>query len=162
MPESLRGRIGADDAARAFARRTPAGSSRRGFCAQVGLAVLGLAVGLPESAAVADMPAKLPLPAGFRYPNGVAAAPDGTLFVGSVVGGQVLRRAPGFDRWDTLFAGSEAIFASTTLRLDVDRNLLWGLRRISSGRGSRTERRGGVLIGSTAWMPARAPCAACS
>ncbi|QRK09579.1 SMP-30/gluconolactonase/LRE family protein [Archangium violaceum] len=68
---------------------------------------------------------RLPLPAGFTYPNGIAHAEDGTLFVGSVSNGRILRRAPGGD-WTVLFPGSKEVFAVTSLRLDVARGLLWG------------------------------------
>ena len=68
---------------------------------------------------------RLPLPAGFTYPNGIAHAEDGTLFVGSVSDGRILRRAPGGD-WTVFFPGSEEVFAVTSLRLDAPRGLLWG------------------------------------
>ncbi|WP_205525762.1 SMP-30/gluconolactonase/LRE family protein [Pyxidicoccus trucidator] len=68
---------------------------------------------------------RLPLPMGFAYPNGIAHAEDGTLFVGSVSTGRILRRPPGGD-WTVLFPGSEDVFSVTSLRLDVPRGLLWG------------------------------------
>lgn len=69
---------------------------------------------------------RIPLPAGFAYPNGIAQGADGTLYVGSVTSGQVLRLRPGVSDWETLFAGSPAIFAGTSLRLDERHGLLWG------------------------------------
>lgn len=68
---------------------------------------------------------RLSLPSGFAYPNGIAHAEDGTLFVGSVPTGRVLRRPPGGE-WSVLFPGSEEVFAVTSLRLDAPRGLLWG------------------------------------
>ncbi|QRO00840.1 SMP-30/gluconolactonase/LRE family protein [Archangium violaceum] len=68
---------------------------------------------------------RLPLPEGLTYPNGITHAEDGTLFVGSVSNGRILRRAPGGE-WTVLFPGSEEIFAVTSLRLDAPRGLLWG------------------------------------
>lgn len=65
------------------------------------------------------------LPAGGRYPNGIAHAADGTLYVGLVTSGRILRKPPGGE-WETFFAGSPAIFAATALRLDEPRGLLWG------------------------------------
>ncbi|HEK3624918.1 TPA: hypothetical protein SMW24_000960 [Pseudomonas aeruginosa] len=65
------------------------------------------------------------LPAGARYPNGIAHAADGTLYVGLVTSGRILRKPPGGE-WETFFAGSPAIFAATALRLDEPRGLLWG------------------------------------
>ena len=70
-------------------------------------------------------PERLSLPPGFTYPNGITHAEDGTLFVGSVSSGRILRRAPGGD-WTELFPGSEEVFAVTSLRLDAPRGLLWG------------------------------------
>ncbi|MCP3163686.1 hypothetical protein LZ199_12410 [Myxococcus sp. QH3KD-4-1] len=89
---------------------------------------------------------QLPLPAGFTIPNGIAHAQDGTLYVGSVADGRVLRRAPG-GAWTELFAGSEQVFSVTSLRLDAPRNLLWGtspdamgLLRPKGAVGARTAR----------------------
>jgi sugar lactone lactonase YvrE len=67
----------------------------------------------------------LTLPAATRYPNGIAQARDGTLYVGQVTSGRVLRKRPGQD-WDVLFPGSAEIYAGSSLRLDESRGLLWG------------------------------------
>jgi sugar lactone lactonase YvrE len=69
---------------------------------------------------------RLALPDGFRYPNGIARDAGGTLYVGSVVSGQVLARGPDAATWRVLHAGSEDVFASTSLRLDEPRGILWG------------------------------------
>ncbi|WP_224368926.1 Vgb family protein [Hyalangium versicolor] len=68
---------------------------------------------------------RLPLPEGFTYPNGIAHAEDGTLYVGSVSSGRVLQRKPG-GTWQVLFPGSDEVFSVTSLRLDAPRGLLWG------------------------------------
>lgn len=65
------------------------------------------------------------LPPGALYPNGIAHASDGTLYVGLVTSGRILRKHPGKD-WETFFEGSDTVFASMTLRLDEQRGLLWG------------------------------------
>ncbi|MGV0741889.1 Vgb family protein [Mycolicibacterium sp. XJ870] len=65
------------------------------------------------------------LPAEMAYPNGVAVASDGTLYVGQITAGSIHRRSPGGD-WSTVHPGSPGVFAATTLRLDEPRALLWG------------------------------------
>lgn len=68
----------------------------------------------------------LMLPQGFRYPNGIAIDQTGTLFVGSAETGTILQRSPRSD-WQTLRQGRDAqVFAGTSLRLDEDRQVLWG------------------------------------
>jgi sugar lactone lactonase YvrE len=65
------------------------------------------------------------LPSGFQYPNGIARAEDGTLYVGSVLSGRLLRiQANG--QIEEFFPGNEEIFAVTSLRLDEARGILWG------------------------------------
>lgn len=86
---------------------------------------------------------RIELPEGFQYPNGIAHASDGALFVGSVTSGRILKSRPG-SGWKTLFAGSNQIFAGTTLRLDEPRGLLWGASPDFLGRkraGGSIERR---------------------
>lgn len=65
------------------------------------------------------------LPPGELYPNGIARASDGTLYVGLVTSGRILRKRPDED-WTLFFGGAETVFASTSLRLDEQRGLLWG------------------------------------
>lgn len=71
------------------------------------------------------LPAALALPGAAAYPNGIAAARDGTLFAGFVASGLILRQRPG-QGWETLSDGSGAVYAATSLRLDATRGLLWG------------------------------------
>lgn len=65
------------------------------------------------------------LPASFQYPNGIARAEDGTLYVGSILSGRILQIQPN-GGIETLFQGSDDIFAVTSLRLDESRSILWG------------------------------------
>ncbi len=83
------------------------------------------------------------LPAGFQYPNGIAAAADGSLYVGSVTSGTILKVSPA-GVIETFFAGNDDVFAGTALRLDETRGLLWGASPDFLGRrqpdGSMTRR----------------------
>jgi sugar lactone lactonase YvrE len=65
------------------------------------------------------------LPPQFQYPNGITHASDGTLYVGSVTSGQILRITPD-GKITPFFAGTDDIFAATSLRLDEQRGILWG------------------------------------
>jgi hypothetical protein len=68
---------------------------------------------------------RIALPKDGVYPNGITHAEDGTLYVGQITQGGVLRRDPDGD-WSKLYPGSPTIFAGTSLRLDEQRNVLWG------------------------------------
>lgn len=76
-------------------------------------------------AAPAQVLSPIELPADFQYPNGIARASDGTLYVGSVTSGRILRINPQ-GKSETFFVGSDEIFAATSLRLDERRGILWG------------------------------------
>ncbi|PMB21682.1 gluconolaconase [Fischerella thermalis CCMEE 5319] len=65
------------------------------------------------------------LPANFQYPNGITRASDGTLYIGSIVSGRILRISPKGEL-KTFFPGSDEVFAATALRLDEQRGILWG------------------------------------
>jgi sugar lactone lactonase YvrE len=58
------------------------------------------------------------LPANFQYPNGITHASDGTLYVGSITSGRILRITPK-GKVDTLFTGNTDVFAASSLRLMV-------------------------------------------
>lgn len=75
------------------------------------------------------------LPPGFQYPNGIAHASDGTLYMGSVTRGQILRITPKGEV-ETFFPGTDEIFAATSLRLDQQRGVLWGASPDFLGVGS--------------------------
>ncbi|WP_238564846.1 hypothetical protein [Serratia marcescens] len=93
--------------------------------------LLALAAAFPlsapvQAAASADCAANsMTLPPGALYPNGIARATDGTLYVGFVTSGNVLRKRPG-QAWETFFPSADTVFASNALRLDEKRGLLWG------------------------------------
>ena len=65
------------------------------------------------------------LPASFQYPNGITHDSDGTLYVGSITSGQILRITPD-GKTEILFPGNHEVFAGTALRLDEPRGILWG------------------------------------
>lgn len=65
------------------------------------------------------------LPTNFQYPNGITHASDGTLYVGSITSGRILRIDP-TGKISTLFSGNADVFAATSLRLDELRGILWG------------------------------------
>ncbi|NJN56623.1 MAG: gluconolaconase [Leptolyngbyaceae cyanobacterium SL_5_9] len=73
----------------------------------------------------ANILASIELPANFQYPNGIARASDSTLYVGSIISGQILRITPE-GRTETFFSGSDEVFAATSLRRDESRGILWG------------------------------------
>ncbi len=65
------------------------------------------------------------LPPGFEYPNGIAATIDGGAYVGSITSGRIVKLdADG--RAVEFFPGHPEVFASTALRLDAARGVLWG------------------------------------
>ncbi|WMW62192.1 hypothetical protein RE680_03745 [Serratia marcescens] len=86
-----------------------------------------LPLSVPAQAAIsaACAASSMTLPPGALYPNGIARAADGTLYVGFVTSGNVLRKRPG-KAWETFFPGADTVFASNALRLDEKRGLLWG------------------------------------
>lgn len=81
-------------------------------------------VALPAFSAPQLLPA-IKLPPGFQYPNGITHSSNGTLYVGSVTSGQILRITPD-GKTETFFPGTDEIFAATSLRLDEQRGILWG------------------------------------
>jgi sugar lactone lactonase YvrE len=60
------------------------------------------------------------------FPNGIASAPDGRVFVGSVTSGTLLEIAPGGTS-RVLSRGDADIKAGTALRFDAQRGRLWGI-----------------------------------
>ncbi|NEQ44465.1 MAG: gluconolaconase [Leptolyngbya sp. SIOISBB] len=65
------------------------------------------------------------LPVSFQYPNGISHASDGTLYIGSITSGQILRITPEGGT-EIFFSGDDEVFAATALRLDEPRGILWG------------------------------------
>lgn len=68
---------------------------------------------------------EIELPKDFGYPNGIALGTDGSLFIGSITQGSILRRRPD-SSIEVFYEGSEDVFAATSLRIDSRRGLLWG------------------------------------
>jgi sugar lactone lactonase YvrE len=81
------------------------------------------AIAQNNTLATVELP--IELPANFQYPNGIAHASDGTLYVGLIASGQILRIAPD-GKTETFFPGNDEVFAATALRLDESRGILWG------------------------------------
>lgn len=75
------------------------------------------------------------LPHNFQYPNGITNASDGTLYVGSITSGKILRINSN-SKIETLFPGNDNVFAATSLRLDEPRGILWGCSPDFLGRRS--------------------------
>ena len=103
--------------------------SRRNILKTVGLATLGSLIAPMRSHSSNSLTSfteeKIELPINFQYPNGITRASDGTLYIGSVVSGQILQIAPD-GNITTFFLGSKEVFAATSLRLDEQRGILWG------------------------------------
>lgn len=72
-----------------------------------------------------NVKAPIELPPNFQYPNGIARSSKGILYVGSVTSGQILR-IDSQAKSETFFPGSSEIFAANSLRLDEQRDILWG------------------------------------
>ncbi|RCS22167.1 hypothetical protein DUT91_19405 [Phyllobacterium salinisoli] len=84
-----------------------------------------LTVGAANANTASDRLERIALPEGGVYPNGITHANDGTLYIGQITQGGVLRRSPDGE-WSKLHEGAPDIFAGTSLRLDRERNVLWG------------------------------------
>ncbi len=91
------------------------------LCTSVSLLFIFSSVNVAQNARVQP---SIELPADFQYPNGITRASDGTLYVGSVTSGRILVIKP--KGKSDFFPGSDEIFASTSLRLDEKRGILWG------------------------------------
>lgn len=101
------------------------GRSRLAPLPAVALALaLSLGAAPATEAAQVEVLDPIALPSGFLYPNGITQAPDGTLFVGSVVSGEVVTVGDrGVARFD---AEDPSVFAGTSLRMDANARRLWG------------------------------------
>ncbi len=106
------------------------GGGARGRNTLLSIPALALALGLSLGVVVAADAAQvevldpIALPSGFLYPNGITQAPDGTLFVGSVVSGEIVTVGDqGVARFD---AQDPSVFAGTALRMDANARRVWG------------------------------------
>jgi hypothetical protein len=88
-------------------------------------AALVLVATSPTWATPVSAQRSIQLPTGFQYPNGITHTSNGTLYVGSVTSGQILRITSD-GKVTTFFPGSNEVFAATSLRLDEQRGILWG------------------------------------
>ena len=86
----------------------------------------------PESIAIASTQNiskqnknRLFLPDSIPYPNGIAVTSDGSMFVGSVTTGAVAKIDPQNSESRLLVAPQTTIIASTSLRADEARGILW-------------------------------------
>lgn len=77
-----------------------------------------------SDAAVTTAVQSFSLPRSVQYPNGITHAPDGTIFVGSVVSGNIWRRRPN-SNFELAYPESPTRFAGTSLRYDPLTKLLW-------------------------------------
>lgn len=83
----------------------------------------------------ADMEAVINLPAGVDFPEGIAIAADGTMFVGSItngsfidqgiVGGAITRQGPGDAEPEIFVAAGTFVHGVIGLAVDEDRDILW-------------------------------------
>lgn len=90
-----------------------------------GAMLLTMGVVNASASSSSDRLSRIALPEGAAYPNGITHADDGTLYIGQITQGGVLRRSPRGE-WSSLHEGAPDIFAGTSLRLDRVRNILWG------------------------------------
>ena len=67
---------------------------------------------------------RLSLPGPVSYPNGITHTPDGTIYLGSVVSGDIWRKQPN-STFERAFTGTSTRFAGTALEYDPLTDLLW-------------------------------------
>ena len=68
---------------------------------------------------------RLSLPDSIPHPNGIAVTQDGSIFVGSVTTGAVVKIDPQKQETKLLVESQRAIIASTSLRADEAKGILW-------------------------------------
>ena len=96
------------------------------------LSLLFAALPFAASAQQADLPDKA------LFPEGIAAAPDGTLYVGSFNRGEIVRRAPGAASFEPFVAPGDAGLVSVIgVAVDAKRGLLFACSG-DLGFGGRT------------------------
>ena len=88
------------------------------------LLVAGLMVATGSVAARASSPSELTLPGDAFFPESITAAPNGALFVSSLVTGEIVRIAPGSDMVET-FVPAGVNVGTAGVMADPDRNVLW-------------------------------------
>ena len=68
---------------------------------------------------------EIPLFGEFFYPEGVASAPDGTLYVGSLGTGEVVRVAPGASKPEAFIGAGMDTYGAVGMLVDVAADTLW-------------------------------------
>jgi sugar lactone lactonase YvrE len=88
----------------------------------IGLLVAGMATATGATARASDS-AELALPGAF-FPESITAAPDGALFVSSIVSGEIVRFAPGSSE-PTTFVADDVNVGTAGVMVDAKRGVLW-------------------------------------
>jgi len=95
-----------------------------------------------------DGPDTIALPGDALYPEGIAIAPDGSILVGSLKDGSILRVAPGGSQAETFVAAGDNDLVSTVgLAIDEERGLLWACS--NPARLVSIDLAGGSVLGGT-------------
>jgi sugar lactone lactonase YvrE len=88
------------------------------------LVATGLVIATGPTAAPASSPSELPLPGPAFFPESITAAPNGTLYVSSLVTGEIARIPPGMPKPMTLVPAGVNV-GTAGVMADPDRNVLW-------------------------------------
>ena len=88
------------------------------------LLAAGLMIATGPAAARASSPGELSLPGWAFYPESITAAPDGALFVSSLVTGEIVRFAPGSSE-PTTFVDDKVNVGTAGVMVDPKRHVLW-------------------------------------
>lgn len=88
------------------------------------LVASGLVIATGSAAARASSPSEVPLPGPAFFPESITAAPNGALFVSSLVTGEIVRIPPGFSKPKTLVAAGINV-GTAGVMVDPERHVLW-------------------------------------
>jgi sugar lactone lactonase YvrE len=88
------------------------------------LLTAGLVIATGSAAARASGPGELSLPGPAFFPESITAAPGGSLFVSSLVTGEIVRLAPGSSEPRT-FVADDVNVGTAGVMVDEERNVLW-------------------------------------
>ena len=88
------------------------------------LVASGLVIATGSAAARASSPSELSLPGPAFFPESITAAPNGALFVSSLVTGEIVRFAPGLSKPKT-FVADDVNVGTAGVMVDPERNVLW-------------------------------------